>query len=120
MNYSMKLLKWAIIVPVVLVVGYFAIDKFVPSPNHTGSTMLSWTAPTENESNDPLSDLAGYVIHCWNEAGEFTKEVFVEDTGATTIKLENLPSGVLYCAITAVNTDGGESVLSNVIAKKIP
>jgi hypothetical protein len=120
MNNSTKHSKWALIVPAVLVVGFLAIDKFAPPPNYAGSTTLSWTAPTENENNDPLSALAGYVIHCWNEAGEFTKDVIVEDTDATTVKLENLPSGVLYCGITAVNTDGGESVLSNVVAKKIP
>ena len=119
-NRLKKLSKWVVIVPATLILGYIALDRIVLAPKLEEPTLLSWTAPTENENDNPLNDLAGYIVHCWSEAGRFTKTVHVGDPHTSAIELEDFPSGVHYCAITAVNTDGGESALSNVVAKTIP
>ena len=59
--------KWILIGLPVLVLGCVVLYKTVLVPD--GSTTLSWTAPIENEDNEPLIDLAGYNIHCWADAG---------------------------------------------------
>jgi len=99
----------------VLVLGFLVFYKTMLSPD--GSTTLSWTAPTENENNEPLTDLAGYNIHCWAEAGQYANTFYVDDPASTSIVIEELASGTYYCAISAVNEDGRESALSNVVAK---
>jgi Fibronectin type III domain len=115
----MKLLKLIAIAIPVFFLGYFAVDKFVLSPHSPGSTTLAWSAPTENEDDDPLNDLAGYVIHCWGEAAQNENTYRIDDPATTSYEINNLSPGTYYCALTAVNADGGESVLSNRVAKNV-
>ena len=100
--------------PIVVVVS-LVLYKTVLFP--VGTARLSWTAPTENENDESLTDLAGYVIHCWAKAGQYTDTFHVDDPASTSFVIEGLASGTYYCAISAVNVDGRESVLSNVVAK---
>jgi hypothetical protein len=119
-----KLSKWIIAALPILVLGYFAFDKFVlplrTQSEFTGTATLSWTTPTENEDDSPLINLAGFVIHCWNEADEYTHSIYVDDPGITSYIVGNLPPGVHFCAVKAVNTDGRVSALSNAVAKAVP
>ena len=119
-----KLSRWIVIVLAVLVLGYFAFDKIVLSPQpqaeFDGSVTLSWTAPTENEDNSPLRDLAGYVIHYGTDAGQYSDTIYLDDPKTTGYRLENLSPGTYYFAITAINTDGAESALSDMVAKTVP
>jgi len=107
-----------------LVLGYFAFDIVVLSPQRQaqfdGSVTLSWIAPTENEDNSPLTDLAGYVIHYGTHAGQYSNTIYLDDPETTGYKFENLSPGTYYFAITAINTDGAESTLSDMIAKTVP
>ena len=124
MTRQKKVSRWIIIVLPALVLGYFVFDRIVLSPQQqvefAGSATLSWTAPTENEDDSPLTNLAGFVIHCWNEADEYTHTIYVDDPGTTSYKVGNLSPGIHYCAVKAVNTDGGISTLSNAVAKTVP
>ena len=113
-----KLPKWILIGLPMLVLGCLLLYKAMLLPD--GSTSLSWTTPTENENNEPLTDLAGYNIHCWAGAGQFTITIHVDDPATTSHVIENLSPGTYYCAISALNTDGRESALSNVVAKTVP
>ncbi len=113
-----KLPKWISIGLPVLVLGFLVFYKTMLSPD--GSTTLSWTAPTENENNEPLTDLAGYNIHCWAGAGQFTITIHVDDPATTSHVIENLSPGTYYCAVSAVNKNGRESALSNMVAKTVP
>ena len=119
-----KLSKWTVIMLAALMLGYFAFDKIVLSPqtqaDFDGSVSLSWTAPTENEDNSPLADLAGYMIHYGTRAGQYSNTIHVDDPKATSYEVENLSSGTYYFAMTAISTDGAESALSNMIAKTVP
>ena len=109
--------KWSLILLPALILGYFAFDEIVLAPD--GSTTLSWTAPIETDGNEPLTDLAGYNIYCWAGAGHYTDTFHVDGAATTSYVIEDLPSGTYNCAISAVNADGGESVLSNVVATSV-
>ena len=114
-----KLPMWILVgLPVVVVVVCLVLYKTVLFPD--GTATLSWTAPTENENSEPLTDLAGYNIHCWSGAGQYTNTIHVDDPAITSYVIEKLPSGTYYCAISAINADGNESALSNVVAKFVP
>jgi hypothetical protein len=119
-----RLSKWIAIVLIALVLGYFAFDNFVLSPQRQavfhGSVTLSWAAPTENEDNSPLTDLAGYVIYYGTQAGQYSYTIHIDDPKTTGYKLESLSPGTYYFAITAINTDGAESAVSDMIEKTVP
>jgi len=112
-----KVPKWVVIGLPVMVLASLVLYKSVLSPG--GSTTLSWTVPIENENNEPLTDLAGYNIHCWAAANQYANMIHVDDPATTSVVIEELPSGTYNCAISAVNADGGESAISNVVAKSV-
>lgn len=118
MNPVGNLPKWSLILLPALILGYFAFDRIVLTPD--GSTTLAWTAPIETDGNEPLTDLAGYNIYCWAGAGQYTDTFHIDGPATTSYVIEELESGTYYCAISAINTDGIESVLSNVVAKTVP
>ncbi len=113
-----KLPKWILIGLPVLALGSLVLFGIILSLK--GPTTLSWTAPTENENGEPLTDLAGYNIHCWAGASQFTITIHVDDPATTSYVIEDLSSGTYYCAVSAVNKDGRESALSNMVAKTVP
>ena len=83
----------------------------------SGPTTLTWTAPTEDENNEPLIDLAGFNIHCWTD--QFTNSFHIDDPETTSYVIEDLAPGTYYCAVSAINADGLESVLSNLVTKTV-
>ena len=101
-----------------LILGCLVLYESVLSPD--GRTTLAWTAPTENENNEPLIDLAGFIIHCWSETGKYTSTIYIDDPSTTSHEVENLWPGTYFCAVTGINEDGDESALSNVVAKMVP
>jgi len=115
---------WAVISLLAVALGYVTFDKLVLSPQPqaepSGSATLSWIAPTENEDDSPLTDLAGYVIHYTMKDGQYSETIYIDDPEITIHRVENLAPGTYYFSISAVESDGGESALSNVIAKTIP
>ena len=119
-----KLSKSIVVVLVALVLGYYAYDNIVLSPQrqakNVGPVALSWTAPTENEDNSPLTDLAGYVIYYGTDAGQYRYTIYLDDPKITGYKFENFAPGTYYFAVTAINADGVESTLSDMIAKTVP
>ncbi len=121
---SMKLSKWKVIVLLALPLSYFAFDQLVLSPIRqarlNGSTIVTWTAPIENEDDKPLKSLAGFLIHCWTQNGQYSNSIYVEDPAATRYEVKNLPPGNYKCAVTAIDTEGEESALSNIVAKTVP
>ncbi len=116
MNGSKKLSKWLLLV--LLVLGYIAVDKLM-FPDFAGSATLSWTAPTENEDDSPLTSLAGYNIHYGTHAGRYSNTIYVDNPDITSYTVENLPPGTYYFVVTASNNDGNKSILSNEVSKQI-
>jgi len=84
----------------------------------TGSASLSWTAPTTNNDGSPLTDLAGYHIYYGASADLLTTQIDV-GSSTTSYVVNNLVSGTWYFAVTAFNSVGIESDLSNTGSKTI-
>ncbi len=110
--------KWIMIGLSALALGGLVSYGIMLSLN--GPITLSWTAPTENENNELLTDLAGYNIHCWAGDGQSTNTIYIDDPATTSYVIDGVAPGSYYCAISAVNTDGSESALSNTVAKTVP
>lgn len=119
MNRRIKFSKWTVIVIAILVLAYFSFDILVLEPHASGSTTLSWSAPTEDEDNDPLNDLVGYIVHCWSDAEQYSNKFLIDDPATTSFEISDLTPGDYYCAITAVSDGGRESALSNIVAKHV-
>lgn len=81
----------------------------------SGSTTLSWDAPTTNTDGTPLTDLAGYKIHYGTSSGNYTKMIDVGNV--TTYVVSNLVPGTYYFTVTTYDTAGFESSYSNEISK---
>ncbi len=89
-------------------------------PWEGGSATLSWTAPTERINNTPLPDLAGYRIHYSQESGNHSNQVVINNPGITTYVVDNLSSGIWYFAVSAFDSTGQFSDLSNEGQRNIP
>jgi hypothetical protein len=76
-----------------------------------GSAVLSWNLPATDTEGAPIA-LAGFRIFCKTVGGNFE---WIASAGAldTTLLLENLVSGMLTFAVTAISTNGVESDYSN-------
>lgn len=89
----------------------------VTTPSAAASTSLSWIPPTQNSDDSALTDLTGYVIYYGVSPAALNSSLSVS-FGLTEVIIENLQSGVTYYfAITAVNSLGVESDLSNIVNK---
>ncbi|MEJ0038465.1 MAG: putative Ig domain-containing protein [Gammaproteobacteria bacterium] len=85
----------------------------------TGSATLSWTPPTTRADGSTLTDLAGYYIHYGTSAGTYTQTIPLSGTGLATYTIDNLSAGTYYFTVTAYDSAGAESPLSNVVSKTI-
>jgi len=87
--------------------------------NSTGTALLSWAPPTENEDNTTLTDLAGYRIYYGVSSGNYSAPIVIDNPGLSSYLLENLASATWYFSMTAVNSSGAESVKSLEVSKTI-
>ncbi len=85
----------------------------------TGSATLSWTPPTQNTDGSALGNLAGYRVYYGPSATALTTSIQLANAGLTSYVVSNLTSGTYYFAITAYNSAGAESAMSNVGSKTI-
>jgi len=84
----------------------------------TGSAMLSWTAPTQNEDGSTLDDLAGYRIHYGTSPGNYPNKVNI-GSGVTSYMVENLTPQTWYFVVTAFDTSLNHSEFSNTGSKTV-
>lgn len=80
---------------------------------------LSWTPPTENTDGSALTNLAGYSIHYGRSTSTLSESIAVDNAGVSTYTLEDLSPGQWFFGVRAVNAQGVESALSNVVSKTI-
>jgi hypothetical protein len=76
---------------------------------------LAWTPPTENEDGSPLTDLLGYCIYTGESPDNLWLTYFAGPQTAS-IDLSFVALGPRYFAVAAVNVDGFESSLSQVLS----
>ena len=86
-------------------------------PKGVGTAELSWVAPTTNEDNSKLTDLAGYRVY-YRLPGATAKSIDVGNV--TTYTMKNLPSGTVEFWVTALNEAGNESKPTPTKSKTFP
>jgi hypothetical protein len=83
----------------------------------TGTVSLNWTRPALNADGTPLTDLAGYNIYSGSQEGSLNLVTTISDPTVLSIVLPSPGPGTWYYAVTAFNSAGGQSVLSNIGSK---
>jgi hypothetical protein len=91
----------------------FTIRVQAPVPGASGSVKLSWLAPTENTDGSPATELAGYRIYYGTDPNEMTESINVVGATSTSYVVDGLATGTYYFSVTAYNTAGFNSGLSN-------
>jgi hypothetical protein len=85
-----------------------------------GTATLSWSAPTQNTDGTALTNLSGYKVYHGTSASSLTDVRTISNAGITTFVFDQLAAGAHYFAVSAVNSAGTESAMSNVGRKTIP
>ncbi len=75
---------------------------------------FSWVAPTKNEDGTPITDLAGFRLHCNGQSGLYNTVDDIEDFKAISFS-KNFGAGTHYCALKAY-TLKTESIFSNEVS----
>jgi hypothetical protein len=83
--------------------------------------LLSWNAPTSRTDGTflPVTELQGYRIYYGSSEDSLSVLVDLNDDSITEYTVDTLPSGSYYFAISAYDSDGVESGLSNIISKDV-
>lgn len=85
-----------------------------PPPAVTGSSTLTWQAPTQNVDETPLTDLAGFVAYWSMTQGTYPNSFRIENPAARSYEVTGLAPGLWYFVVTAFNTANIESEHSEV------
>jgi hypothetical protein len=74
----------------------------------TVAATLEWEAPMVKGDGSPLDDLAGYRIVYGRSPDDLDHSVYVGDPAQTSYEFTDLPQGVWYFAVIALNANGLE------------
>lgn len=94
----------------------FYIDVFATA---TGSATLSWESPTLRRDKTPLNDLAGFRVYWGKAEDSYAHSVQIDNPGVTTYVIDGLTPDLWYFAMTALDSSGVESGVSNQVSKLI-
>jgi hypothetical protein len=97
-----------------------AFSIAVTQPVSSGTATVNWTPPVTNTDGSAITNLSGYNIHYGNVSTNLSQTVQLSNVGLTSYTMTNLSSGTWYFAVTAYNSTGAESALSNVSSKTNP
>lgn len=94
-----------------------------PPPPVDNDVLVSWFPTKENEDGSQIKDLKEYVIYYSLNQADIKgglkvivpANVFEESDIILAAEIMDMDPGVWFFAITAVNEDGAESDLSNVL-----
>jgi hypothetical protein len=102
--------------------GESTYDDAAP-PSYNGSTtnsaVVSWLPPTTRSDASALTDLAGYRIYYGKSLNAMTHIIDIQNPGQTSQFIDGLDQGTWYFVVTAYTSDGLESTMSELAAKKI-
>ena len=80
---------------------------------------LGWNAPTQNTDGSALTNLAGFNVYCDTGAVPGTFVGQATPGSKTTFSWACPGPGTYRCGVTAYNTAGGVSAMSNIASKTI-
>jgi fibronectin type 3 domain-containing protein len=84
-----------------------------------GTVTLSWQPPALREDGTPLDgSLGGYRVYYGSISRNYTDSIRINDPQVTQQSFQ-LPSGLYYFAMTAVDRDGLESDYSNEVTRRV-
>jgi Putative Ig domain len=84
----------------------------------TGAATLSWTPPTRNTDGSPYSNPGGYRIYWGLNQASYVNSIQIS-SGLTSYVIDQLTPGTWYFAMTAFNSHGAESALTDGVSKTI-
>jgi len=82
-------------------------------PGDTYSVTLEWDAPTTDAIGRPLQDLSGYRLYFRETESAAGSETMIELGAETGVTVSGLLAGDYLFAVTALDTLGNESDLSD-------
>jgi hypothetical protein len=87
----------------------------------TQGTTLSWSIPTTRENGDALSikDIAGYEIYYTTDSSGISTTIAVSNPYQTSHTIYGLEPNTYHFAITAHDTNGNQSALSDIVSTTI-
>ena len=89
------------------------------APAQTGTALLNWVPPTQNTDGSAITNLAGYYIYYGSSPTTMTNRIQISNAGLSAYTVTGLASGTTYFAISAYESGGAESALSNIGSKVI-
>lgn len=84
-----------------------------------GSAAIFWETPTTNADGSMLTDLAGFNIHYGQISGTYTEMAVINDSTATSAQIDGLQQGSWHFAVSAFDTAGNRSSLSDEVDKVV-
>ena len=86
----------------------------------TAAAILTWLPPTTYVDGSTLANLAKYKIYYGTSPDSLTNVILINNPGLTSYVIDGLPGKVTYYfAVTAIDSVGLESSLSNIASKYI-
>lgn len=83
-----------------------------------GMATVSWTAPETNIDGSPIDDLAGFRIY-FDHTPLSKSSPFTFVGNKTEFTVPNLEPGLYYFAVSAIDTGGEESDLSEMVTQQV-
>jgi hypothetical protein len=103
--------------------GGISADGTTEALSYSGSTsrtaIVSWTPPTQRVDGSTLTNLAGYRVYYGKSLNAMSRIVEIANPGQISQFIDNLEKGTWYFAVTAYTSDGLESDMSELAAKRI-
>jgi hypothetical protein len=88
-----------------------------PAASGNLAVTLDWVPPTRNEDSSALLDLRGYTIYGWLNGEKIASATWHLNNPGLSAYVVDFPSGGDWLiGMTAVNSKGKESGLSNTVA----
>ena len=110
---SSYLLALILIFPLISCSGGDGGEGGTSVPPIIGALGFSWTTPDEREDGTTLliSEISEYRIYYGTTEGDYQSQVNI-DVASNTVEVPQLPAGTYYAVVTAVDTEGRESLYS--------
>jgi hypothetical protein len=86
----------------------------------SGSAILTWHPPASNVDGSPLTDLAAFRVYWGTAHGSYSQSAHIANPAARTHTISGLARGTWHFVVTALNSQGAESVYSSGWSKIVP